>query len=167
MTSRAIWLLAVAIAAVAMGGCPRAERPEPPEGSAASKQTEPQKSKRSDGVVGYYVLDDAAFYGATDMNAAPPGQVMHLGIERGRWMMRNMLIGYGGTWAEDKGGATLTVTEGPSGKADGKEKLAVTRTASGVTLSLKGTTDHAMRFTYVGPTAPKDFGYDEFLGPTK
>ena len=167
MSSRAIWMLAVAVAAVAMVGWPRAETPEPPEEPAANGQAEPQKPKRSDGVVGYYILDDAAFYGATAMNGAPPGQVMYLGIEKGRWMMRNMLTGYGGTWAKDKGGATLTVNEGPTGKTNGKEKLTATRTDSGVTLSLKVSTDRAMLFTYLGSAAPKDFGYYEFLGPTK
>jgi hypothetical protein len=165
MTSRAIWMLA--LAAVAMVGCPRAETPNPPEKPAANKQAEPQKPKRPDGVVGYYVLDDPAHYMAQEMKGVPPGQVMHLGIEEGRWMMRDMLTGYGGTWAEDKGDATLTVNEGPTGKASGKERITATRTNSGVKLSLKGSTGHATRFTYVGLVAPKEFGYDEFLGPKK
>lgn len=101
------------------------------------------------------------------MSGVPPGQVMYLGIEEGRWMMRNMLSGYGGPWKNGTEGAILTVAEGPTGKTNRKEKLAATRTEQGVTLSLKGSNQRVMRFTYLAIAAPQDFGYDEFLGPKK
>ncbi len=115
MISRTLWMMAVALAAVTLVGCPRAEAPQPPRQPAAQNQPEPPEPARPDGVVGYYTLDDARFYGVSDMKNVPPGQVMHLGIEKGRWMMRDMLSALGGTCAETKSGAILTVTVSPSG----------------------------------------------------
>lgn len=161
MPFRATWVMVAALAAVVLVGCPGTEAPKASPPAAQNKQARPG------GVVGYYINDDPAAYGAKDIKLVPPGQVMHLGIEDGRWMMRNMLTGYGGTWVETKGVVTLTVTDGPTGKTGGKERIIVTRTVGGVTLSLGGSKDPPMRFTYVGPSAPKDFGFDEFLGPKK
>jgi hypothetical protein len=160
MPVRATWVMVAALASVAMVGCPGTEAPK------ASPPATQNKQARPDGVVGYYINDDPAAYGAKDIKLVPPGQVMHLGIEDGRWMMRNMLTGYGGTWVETKGVATLTVMMGPTGKTSGKEMFSATRTDVGVTLSLGGM-NPPMRFTYVGPSAPKGFGYDEVLGPKK
>lgn len=167
MTARAIWSVGVVVATLAIVGCPRAEQAKLPEKAAAPAASPPQNATRPSSAVGFYIHDDPAFYGAKDMSAVPPGQVMYLGIEEGRWMMRNMLTGYGGPWKAASGGAILTVTEGPTGKANGKEKLTATRTEQGVTLSLKGSNQRVMRFTYRALAAPQDFGYDEFLGPKK
>lgn len=166
-TFRSDWLLAILLASVAMVGCPRAATPKPPEDPMSKRQTEPQTPKRPEGLVGYYVLDDPAVYGATAMSAAPPGQVMYLGIEDRRWMMRNMLTAYGGSWVKANGGATLTVNVGPTGPTNGSEKIVARRTDRGVELLPPGSTSPAMRFTYVGRAAPKGFGYDEFLDGTK
>ena len=83
MISRTLWMMAVALAAVTLVGCPRAEAPQPPRQPAAQNHLEPPEPARPNGVVGYYVLDDARFYGVSDMKNVPPGQVMHLGIEKG------------------------------------------------------------------------------------
>jgi len=128
----------VPLLAFAMLGCPQRDN-----------------QNRSHGVVGYYVSNDMKGW--------------HLGIEDGRWMMRDMLSGFGGTWikGKDNENATFTINEGPSGKRKGNEKLTATRTASGITLSLAGTNSPPMKFKFVAPSAPKEFGYDEFLGPKK
>ena len=166
MDSRVIWTPAVALTLFALLGCPSAQAPKP----VSNKQSEPappDKPKRPDGLVGFYVQDDPAAYGAKDMKSVPPGRVMYLGIEKGRWMMRDMMTAYGGTWTEVKGDAILTVTEGPTGKANGKETITVKRTENGITLAPNGSPAPAMRFAYVGMVAPKEFGYDEFLNPKK
>lgn len=167
MKARAVWSVGVALATLAIAGCPRAEQAKLPERAAATATSAPKNATRPASVVGFYIHDDPAFYGAKDMGLVPPGQIMYLGIEEGRWMMRNMLTGYGGPWKVAAGGAILTVTEGPTGKANGKEKLTATRTEQGVTLSLTGSNQRVMRFTYLALAAPQDFGYDEFLGPKK
>ena len=166
MTTRKVGLFAIALAAVASTGCLGAETPRTTE-SAARKQAEPKAPTRPECVVGYYALDDPARYMAKQMKDVPSGQVMHLGIEKGRWMMRDMLIGYGGTWVVDKGGAILTVNEGPTGKTSGKEVFKATRTATGIMLSDEGSSGLGLSFTYLGPSAPKEFGYAEFLGPSR
>lgn len=167
MRVRATWTVGVAIASLAIVGCPHVEQAKLPENAAARATSQPKIAARPTSVVGFYIHDDPAFYGAKDMSGVPPGQIMYLGIEEGRWMMRNMLTGYGGPWKIGTGGAILRVAEGPTGKANGKEKLAATRTEQGVTLSLKGSNQRVMRFTYLAVAAPQDFGYDEFLGPKK
>lgn len=111
--------------------------------------------------MGYYIHDDPTFYGVTDIKDAP---FMHLGIEGKRWMMVNMLTGYGGTWTESGGVGTLTVNMGPTGKAKGNEKITAKRTERGVELAIAGKSDRAMHFTYVSPNTPNGFDYDEFLG---
>lgn len=92
---------------------------------------------------------------------------MHLGVEKSRWMMRNMLTAYGGKWEEQGSKATFTVSEGPTGKADGKESFIGTRTAKGVDLLLPAAPNRTLHFSYVGDKAPSEFGYDEFLGEAK
>ena len=147
MSHRLFLSMAVLFACFALVGCPKAE-------STANSTRE-----RPKGLVGYYRLNVPA--------NTPVGAVMHLGIEDDRWMMRDMMIGYGGTWKMQDGKGILTVTQGPTGKASGTEQMTVTWTEQGLELSHPKSPDMKQIFTYVEREAPKEFGYDEFLGPKK
>jgi hypothetical protein len=156
-------LAALALMALALAGCPAAEE--------TSVRTEPARDSQAHrgpaGILGYYVLDDPAAYMAKSMADVPPGQVRHLGIERGRWMLRDMLVGFGGSWIQTPTGAKLTITEGPSGPLKGNESLEAVRTETGLILRAPQPNGEDMVFTYVGESLPKDFGMDDFLGPKK
>ncbi|KAA0235712.1 MAG: hypothetical protein EDM74_12045 [Armatimonadetes bacterium] len=166
MVLRAKWVGAIALSGLVLVGCPNAGSgtKKTPDESAGTQSTDLQ---RPTGVTGYYRLDDPAQYGAKSMKEVPVGQIRFLGIEKGRWMLRDMMVGFGGTWVETASGAKLTVTEGPSGPVNEKETLEVVRTQSGLTLRMpKGSTPDLV-FTFVEEIAPPEFGYDEFLGPKK
>lgn len=135
--------LLVLCACLTLAGCPKAE----PTG------------QWPNGVIGYYRLDLP--------ESTPVGNVMHLGIEKDRWLMRDMMIGYGGTWTMQDGKAVLTVTEGPTGKANGSEKLSVEITEKGLDLSHPKNPSLKQVFIHVQSQAPDGFGYDEFLGARK
>ena len=82
-------------------------------------------------------------------------------------MMRDMMIGYGGTWTMQGGRAVLTVTEGPTGKADGSEEISVKITEKGLDLSHPKNPSMKQVFVHVQSDAPLGFGYDEFVGTRK
>ena len=158
MNRRRICLIVLGAAVLPTLGCP---------GSVGKEATGSAEKNRPDGVIGYYVHDDLEFYQAKSMKDVPPGRIMYLGIEEGRWLMHNMLTAYGGTWEMDQHVATMTVKVGPTGKADGKEKTFTRRTATGITMSPSKDRGPYMKLTYIGPTAPANFGWDEALGEKK
>ena len=47
----------------------------------------------------------------------PPGQVTWLELKKdGKWVMRDMMVGFEGTWRYANGNILLTFIEGPAGK---------------------------------------------------
>lgn len=153
MTLRFVWITPVSLALLQISGCQNSTKVEIIQEPVAK----PQIAMRVD-MVGYYVHDDPAFFRVKDMKEVAPKRIMHLGIEPGRWMMRNGNTAYGGTWVYTKDGATLTVTAGPNGQS-----TTAKRTPKGI--ELQASKDGPiMKLSYVGPKAPKDFGYDKFLG---
>ncbi|MEQ1932624.1 MAG: hypothetical protein ABL962_01910 [Fimbriimonadaceae bacterium] len=156
----------VAISMFMAMGCSSAETPK-----TASKQAEAKpaaKFVRPAGVVGHYQLDDPAIYGQKSISLVPPGQIMHLVIEKGRWVMRDMMVGYSGTWVATKDGAMLTVTEGPTGETT-RQRIQVWRTEAGIKVlpAADGAIDIdyiPAYYKYVGPIPPKGFVYEEFVG---
>jgi hypothetical protein len=59
-----------------------------------------------------------------DNKTLPPGQVMRLELHaEGNWVMRNMLIGYDGTWHMTGRKLVLITANGPNGKVKKPDKL--------------------------------------------
>jgi hypothetical protein len=156
----------VAFASVCLAGCP---------GDAPRVRTDPAKKQapkaqpEREGIEGWYVLDHAAFYGAVIMKDVPPGQVVNMAVRDGRWMMANMLSGWGGTYRETKDGVVFTSVMGPAGPTE-PEEIKVAKTDRGLVLNagekLRGVSTE-LRFTYQGPDLPRGFDLDTFLGPKK
>ena len=145
-----------------LAGCPQSQ----PE-AAPTEQTKIKQPTRPEGLIGFYVNDDPSLYGEKDMKDVPPGQVRHLFIDKDRWMLRDMMTAFGGTWSKSGTGATLKITEAPNGKADGKDSFVAKRTEKGIELTNPKDSSAVIRFTYLTKDAPADFGMDEFLGPAK
>lgn len=154
-----------------MVGCPRHEetpnataKPDSAKSNENTGAASPQP--RTETIEGYYVLDDPAFYLAKSMAEVPPGRVMHLAAKDGRWMMMDMLIGYGGTYEETESGAIFTSVMGPAGPTKAEE-LTVTTTSKGITLAGPPGLGMAIEFTWKSDSIPKEFDFDEFLGKRK
>ena len=146
------------VAILVIGGC----------GTSQSNSTSPTTSPseatvvpRPDGVIGYYVHDDPAFYKVKDMKDVAAGRIMYLGIEDGRWKMQNAHTGYGGTWVESPDGAILAIKQGPAEMVKSGQKSIARRTESGINLAKAGTDGPYMMFTYIASAAPSNFGYGE------
>lgn len=154
--------IVVVVLGFALAGCPTG-------GDSEAKPAKPAAvtGPWPDGIEGFYRLDDPAQYGAAKMSEVPPGQVRHLAIEKGRWMMRDMMSGIGDAWTPTATGGKLEITEGPAGPIDSGAALTATRTKGGLCLEAPDASVPPMSFTYVESEAPKDFGMDEFLGPKK
>jgi hypothetical protein len=153
-------LLLLAASGCFMGGQRAKETPETNAPAPVAQESRPA------GVVGYYKLDDPAHYGAKSMNEVPIGQIQYLGIEKERWMLRDMMSAFGGPTTITPDGAMLTVKEGPSGPRKGNDFYKVKRSEKGLVLSMPGESV-ALNFTYVGQSPPVNFDYDKFLGPAK
>lgn len=147
-------------------GCPKTESGIK-KAANGNSETPVAADTRPEGVVGYYRLEDPDQYGAKSMKDVPIGQIRYLGIEKGRWMLRDMMVGFGGTWVATKSGALLTTTDGPSGPVKDEEPLEVVRTDNGLSLLMSKDKAPDLAFTYVAETAPSDFGYDEFFAKKK
>lgn len=119
------------------------------------------------GIEGYYLLNDPAFYGEQEMKQVPVGQIFHLGVLKGEWMMINMLTGYGGTYKEEGEEARLITTMGPTGEVEKEEGFALTQTETGVTLRHFGDVEGEQNLVFekVSSTVPKQFDFKSFLTP--
>lgn len=126
-----------------------------------------QKSDRPTGLDGYYVLDDPGYYGKAKLADVPIGQVFYLGVRKGKWLMANMLSGYGGTYKALKTGFEFLATEGPSGKIKSVQKLRVERTKKG--LATLGPTPGSplLKFSFKSAAIPSSFKIEEFLAPRR
>lgn len=159
MIGRVIGAGAAAALLTLLAGCPQ----NPPEPKTEAEAAKP-KLDRPEGIIGYYVNDDPSLYGAKDMKEVPPGQVRYLYIDKSRWMLRDMMTAFGGTWTKKGAGASLKITEAPNGKSDGKDGFDAARTEKGIELTNPKDSSAVIRFSYLAKDAPSDFGMDDFLG---
>ncbi len=172
---RLCWFVAAVLAAWVMGGCskqddaPNDASPEPDAAKATKNSGTAKPGPRTETIEGYYVLDDPAFYGAMSMADVPRGQVFHLAARDGRWMMINMMSGWGGTYLETESGAVFTTTEGPAGATDKKEETTVTTTSKGITLAMPDGKGGGMsiELAWESDAIPEEFDFDSFLGKKK
>ncbi len=164
--------MVVALALGAIAGCPGQEdspnntAPEPDATKTKESTSAAKPGPRTELIEGYYVLDDPAFYLAKSMSEVPPGRVMHLAAKDGRWMMMDMLIGYGGTYEETESGAIFTSVMGPAGPTKAEE-LTVTTTSKGITLAAPPGGGMSLEFSWQRDAIPKEFDFDAFLGKRK
>lgn len=96
----------------------------------------------------------------------PPGQILHLGITKDKWLFRDMMVGFGGVWKvkkDEKGSAELSfeLTDGPSGKTK-RERVKVEVAIDEVKLFLapKG---QPLVFEPIADEIPEGFGIDGFV----
>lgn len=156
---RSAWIMGIVLCGFALVGCPHVE-----SGGKNGLKDFPWPARTTDrpeAVVGFYKLDDPAQYGAKTMQVVPVGQVRYLGIDEERWLLRDMMVGFSGTWAKTPSGAILKTKMGPSGPVKAQEAIEVIRTETGLTLrTLKGTSPD-QTFTFVDKHVPADFGLDQ------
>lgn len=114
-------------------------------------------STRPDDVVGYYVMDDPKSFGLPPSEVIPSGAVMHLATDKDRWMMANMLSGWGGPWKRTTGGAMLTTVMGPGGPVEkGRDNQTIAkRTSIGITLQAGKDMSKYPKFRFVSQDIPQ------------
>ena len=148
-------------------GCP-GDEPAPGDRGTNRVSEEPENKDpaKSRSIEGWYILDHAAFYGQVFMKDVPPGQVLNMAVKDGRWMMANMLSGWGGTYEETRDGAVFTCVMGPAGPTD-PEEIKVVKTAAGLVLNARGAmgaNSAELRYTYKGADIPSGLDIVTFLG---
>lgn len=153
MIRSSILLSIAAIVILAPGGC--------------SNQKSSPVAIQPDDVVGYYVMDDPTAYGMSSTQTVPSGAVMHLAIDKDRWMMANMRSEWGGPWQPTTGGAMFTTAMGPGGPVE-KSRITQTkanRTSIGITLERGKDISRYPKFRFVSKDIPRELGLrmDKFL----
>jgi len=151
-----------AIVILVPGGCSNQKS------SPVAKTSAP--STRPDDVVGHYVMDDPTAYGMGPTQTVPPGAVMHLAVDKDRWMMANARSGWGGPWQPTTSGAMFTTVMGPRGPVE-KSRMTQTkanRTSMGITLERGTNISRYPKFRFVSKEIPQALRLrmDQFLNST-
>jgi len=138
-----------AIVILVPGGCSNQKS------SPVAKTSAP--STRPDDVVGHYVMDDPTAYGMGPTQTVPPGAVMHLAVDKDRWMMANARSGWGGPWQPTTSGAMLTTVMGPGGPVEkGRDNQTIAkRTRIGITLQAGKDMSKYPKFRFVSKEIPQ------------